>query len=146
MQISETTFTVSGSGSLKIPAALLREMGLFPGDHVRVAYLTQDGQWNNYREFFLSSASLDETDDGHLLIPESLLKQAGISESSDVQIICVDGAIVVAYEDALSSKELKDVLDGLTYAVQIADQISDNPVSAIQELQEICSAIEKEDS
>ena len=53
MYISELTFTVDRRGSIKIPASVLEKMGLHPGDNIRVAYLTQDGSANTFREFLL---------------------------------------------------------------------------------------------
>ena len=51
MYISELTFTVDRRGSIKIPASVLEKMGLHSGDNIRVAYLTQDGSANQFREF-----------------------------------------------------------------------------------------------
>ncbi len=40
MIISETTYTVNQYGALQIPCETPAEMGLRPGDAVRVAYLS----------------------------------------------------------------------------------------------------------
>ena len=60
MQIAEITYTVSESGNLTIPDAVLREMGIGPGSVVHIAYLTQDGQQNTFQEFLLSSNPLEK--------------------------------------------------------------------------------------
>lgn len=54
MTIIETAYTVSQHGTLKISRKALSGMGLQPGDTVRVAYLSDDGQANIFREFLLS--------------------------------------------------------------------------------------------
>lgn len=95
MQISESTFTVSQNGSLKIPSSVLREMGLFPGSHVRVAYLTHDGQHNSFQEFLLSADSLEElSEESQFHVPDHLLRQSNIPLDADLQIICLDGLLI----------------------------------------------------
>lgn len=114
MQLSEITFTVSRNGSLKIPASILQKMGLFPGSHVRVAYLTQDGQRNSFQEFLLSADSLEElSDENQFHIPDHLLRQSNIPTDADLQIICLDGLLIICQDTALSQDELNAVLESL---------------------------------
>ena len=51
MKITELTYTVTKSGGLRIPADIIKEMGINPGENVRVAYLSSDGDKNEFREF-----------------------------------------------------------------------------------------------
>ena len=114
MQLSEITFTVSRNGSLKIPASILQKMGLFPGSHVRVAYLTQDGQRNSFQEFLLSADSFEElSDENQFHIPDHLLRQSNIPTDADLQIICLDGLLIICQDTALSQDELNAVLESL---------------------------------
>ena len=88
------TFTVDGRGNIKIPAAVLSEMGLAPGDHVRAAYLTPDGITNPYCEFMLLPEFADEAalvDDDAIRIPAQLMAQANIPADADLQITCLNG-------------------------------------------------------
>lgn len=79
MQLSEIAFTVSRSGSLKIPASILQKMGLFPGSHIRIAYLTQDGQRNSFQEFLVSADSSEElSDENQFYIPDHLLEAINV--------------------------------------------------------------------
>lgn len=111
MMLSETTYTVSQYGTLKISRKAISEMGLQPGDTVRVAYLTNDGQANIFREFMLTKDGVDsEEEEGRIAIPATLLKQAGIPENADVQVICVDGAIVLCADPSLNTEDLERLL------------------------------------
>lgn len=81
MQILETTFTVDKRGGMKIPASVLTKMGLAAGDHVRVAYLTDDGAANTFCELMLLPNAVDEIDpdkSGAIQIPVELMRQANI--------------------------------------------------------------------
>ena len=44
MKISENSYTINQHGNLKIPSKGLIAMGLFVGMHLRVAFLTEDGE------------------------------------------------------------------------------------------------------
>ena len=83
-------------------------MGLFAGMHVRVAFLTEDGEKNTFREFLLTKNSLTEIDaEPRFQIPAELLRQAKIAEDADIQMIVVDGAILICQEPNLNVQELK---------------------------------------
>ena len=104
MKIIELTCTVDKQGGLKIPAHILREMGITSGDSVRLAYLSSGAACdsrNTYREFMVTpsgiTAALDECepDAGGFQIPAELLEAAHIPPDSDITITCVDGAIII---------------------------------------------------
>jgi antitoxin component of MazEF toxin-antitoxin module len=120
LKISECTFTVSGNGSLKIPAAILRNMGLGPGSHVRVAYLTPDGQKNVFQEFVLSADPLDSlSEEQPLRVPDQLLEQANLPTDADLQIFCLSGCILICRDLTLNQDELYAVLDQLRTAEEL---------------------------
>lgn len=140
MQISESTFTVSQNGSLKIPASVLREMGLFPGSHVRVAYLTHDGQHNSFQEFLLSADSLEElSEESQFHVPDHLLRQSNIPLDADLQIICLDGLLIICQDAALSSDELGAVLESLRDA---GDLVCGLPMEVTQVQSQLEEAID----
>ena len=123
MKIIELTCTVNKQGGLKIPAHILREMGITSGDSVRLAYLSSStacDSRNTYREFMVTpsgiAASLDECepDAGEFSIPAELLEAAHIPPDSDITITCAEGAIIISEADIFAlPDELSALLDDL---------------------------------
>ena len=64
MKILEATLTVRDSGNLVFPAAILQKMGLSVGDHVKVAYLTDDSKRNTFKEFLLTTDGVEDHSSG----------------------------------------------------------------------------------
>lgn len=144
MRISESTFTVGSSGALKIPSSILCEMGLFPGDHVRVAYLTNDDRQNSFREFWLSPDPLDElSDDQQFRVPSHILEDANIPADSDLQIACLDGCIVICRDPALNPNELASVLEQLRATDELTSALSDNPEQVREQIEKLISRFEE---
>lgn len=138
MKILEITFTVDNGGSLRIPSRTLREMGVAPGDHVRVAYLTDNGERNTFKEFLLTPEGVEYCEEPQqLVIPVPLLQQAGIPENADVQIVCLNGALVIMQETALSQTELLSVLDGLLTAAELVSELPADATQAQMELADV---------
>lgn len=125
MKITETTYTVSKSGGLKIPSSALKEMGLTAGDHVRVAYLTSDGVRNDCREFLISGEALTEADEGEakIGIPAELLAQANIPQDTDLQIVCCNGCIIITRDATMSTEDLAEVCAALRTTDEIIRQL-----------------------
>lgn len=145
MQISEITLTVGKNGKLKVPVSLLKVMGLGPGDHIRVAYLTNDGTTNIFKEFLLAPEEIpDYTDEQRIVIPLRLLQQAQISPDSDIQIICLDGALIIGTESELNINELKAVLEGISAAVDVTDNLPSDTVSLCAQLQNTIEDLREE--
>lgn len=144
MYISESMFTVGSMGALEIPAAVLREMGLYAGDPVRVAYLTDDGQQNTFREFLLSANPLDElTDENQIRVPDRILADANLPADADLQILCLDGCIVICQDSALSSDELAAVLEQLRTADELTAALPDNPELIRDQLEEFINRFQE---
>jgi hypothetical protein len=79
-----------------IPAVDLAEMGLSPGQNVFVAYIADDDLANQYSEFMVSSVSLSEMDCAQrIAVPQPLLEEAGIDPDGEVQVICIEGVIII---------------------------------------------------
>ena len=111
-----------------IPATDLAEMGLSPGQNVFVAYIADDDLANQYSEFTVSSVSLSEMDcSQRIAVPQPLLEEAGIDPDGEVQVICVEGAIIIAEDSALTEDELSEVVDRLRAANDRAQQFANEP-------------------
>lgn len=144
MRISESTFTVNINGALNIPASVLRKMGLLPGDHVRVAYLTKDGQENQYREFLLSSGPLDElTEEQQIRIPNHILEEAHIPADADLQILCLDGCVLICRDSALNPDELASVLEQLQSVDELTASLPGSPEQMREQLEELINRFQE---
>ena len=108
-----------------IPADDLTEMGLTAGQDVFVAYITDDGLANRYHEFTVSSVSLSELDTTQqIAIPQQLLGQAGIDSNAEVQIACIDGAIIITGDTPLTEDELSEVVGRLRAVNDLAEHFA----------------------
>ena len=144
MRISESTFTVGSNGALKIPASVLREMGLLPGDHVRVAYLTCDGQKNSFQEFLLSANPLDKlSEEQQIQVPDHILEDANIPSDADLQILCLDGCIVICQDSALNPDELASVLEQLQNVDELTFTLSGGPTQMREQLEELINRFQE---
>jgi len=137
LQIAEITYTVSESGNLTIPDTVLREMGIGPGSVVHIAYLTQDGQQNTFQEFLLSSNPLEKlTEEQQLRVPTHMLEDSNIPADADLQIICLDGCIVICQDSALTPDELAEVLSRLQVAGELTSSLPSDPVQMQDKIEE----------
>ena len=122
IKIFESSYTIGDDGRLVIPADDLTEMGLTAGQDVFVAYITDDGLTNRYHEFTVSSVSLSELDTTQqVAIPQQLLEQAGIDSNAEVQITCMDGAIIITGDTPLTEDELSEVIGRLRAVNDLAE-------------------------
>ena len=119
------TCTVSRNGSLRIPSDTITQMGLKAGDHIRVAYITDDGENNVYREILLSGWPLDQASQEGVLIPMEVLKQAGIPLDGKLRVICTQGNIILNRKLALPDRNLRMTLARLEIAGDVIQRIVD---------------------
>lgn len=145
MHIVELTFTVDKHGGMRFPASMLKEMGLLPGDHVRVAYLTQDGVENTFREFMVSSDAANGSDvEGEMIqIPARLMEQASIPMDADLQIVCLNGALVICRDMGLQPEELQAVLEGLQAAEDLTAALPGEAEEVLLELEQTIQNIQE---
>ena len=146
MKIAEMTFTVDSRGNIKIPAAVFSEMGLAPGDHVRVAYLAPDGVTNPFCEFMLLPDSVDGSglmDNDTIRIPAQLMAQANISADADLQIACLNGGLLICRDTGLQPQELCGVLEGLQEAESLASMLPQEAQQALLQLEQTINTIQK---
>ena len=141
MKISEVVLQVSENGDLHIASELLQEMGLSPADPVCLAYLTREGVKNDYQEFLLSPKSPECIEAGEdaekLLIPSPLLEQANLSPGEDIQILCLDRAIVLCETSTLDRNDLEAILQQLRAAQELAFSLPEEAGSLIHQLEQI---------
>ena len=140
------TFTVDKRGGMKIPPAVLAEMGLAAGDHVRVAYLTHDGNSNTFCELMLLPDGVDEASsgrDGVIHIPAELMHQANMPQSADLQIACLDGCIMIIRDTGFQPEELNAILERLQAVESFASMLPGDVPQALSELERAIQSIEK---
>lgn len=102
--------------------------------------MTEDGEKNTFREFLLTKNSLTEIDTEPLFqIPADLLRQAKIAEDADIQMIVVDGAILICQEPNLTVQELKAISDSLGLAASMTEELPDDLPAAKDRLQQALS-------
>ena len=138
------TFTVDSRGNVKIPAAVLSEMGLAPGDHVRAAYLTPDGTTNPFCEFMLLPELVDGPElmgDDAVHIPAQLMAQANIPADADLQIACLNGALLICRDTGLQPQELCGILEGLQAAEDLSAMLPQESQQALLQLEQTISTI-----
>ena len=144
MKIAEMIFTVDSRGNIKIPEAVLSEMGLAPGDHVRVAYLTPDGVTNPFCEFMLLPEFADGsemTDSDEIRIPAQLMAQANIPADADLQIACLNGALLICQDIGLQLQELYGILEGLQAAEDLVSMLPQEVQQALLQLEQTINMI-----
>ena len=105
-----------------IPASDLSEMGLIAGQNVFVAYITDGELINQCQEFVVSGTTLSALGvSQQITIPQLLLEQANIGPEAEVQVTCMEGAIIITGDTALSEIELKEVVDRLQAANDLSE-------------------------
>ena len=79
-------------------------------------------------------------------IPADLLRQAKIAEDADIQMIVVDGAILICQEPNLNVQELRKISDSLGLAagmLQIQEKYGKNAILKGTNLQEGATTIQR---
>jgi len=120
MKMIEMQSVVDGQGHLTVPAQILKDMGLVPGDTVKLAYISNsaDSIRNTFKEFVLTPdgvSALEDGEDAELTLPHELLEAAEIPVDSDLEIVCVRGAVVILQADLLDSlpDDLRELFNDL---------------------------------
>ena len=143
MEIQEMKLRADARGCLLIPAQVLQEMGLRPGDEIYAAYAVDGSGRNRWKEFLLTGEGLTADHASELAVPDVLLAQAGIPPDADLQLICLNGSILITQDTALTETELSVLLDDLRSANEIAAQLPDNE-SALDCLTDALERAERE--
>ena len=145
MKLIEMTCTVKQSGELWIPADVLRDMNVLPGEQVTVAYLTRDGQRNDYQEFLISTKSAQPTEEvQEILLPSVLLEKAGLE--GDVQILCLDGGLLICRDPTLRLEEWRSVMEAQSIALDLVSRLDRAPMDAARQLQRYFQEMAEEET
>lgn len=132
------TFTVEKSGEITIPSDMLQEMGIHPGELVTVAYLTLDGRENDFHEFLVVTESFSQTEGmQEIRLPAELLERAGLD--ADIQILCLDGCVLICRDQTLNMDELIAVMEAQNLAIDLVGRLDQDPAAARQQLEQYLS-------
>lgn len=100
---------------------------------------------NTFKEFLLYSEGSDNYGEGQeIIIPSSLLEQANISSDSDIQIACLDGVLIIGTESKLNLSELAAVLEGVSIAVDVTENLPTDTDSLQLQLKEAIDNLRRE--
>lgn len=123
MEISELIFKVTDKGVF-IPSDVLEEIGVSIGENVYIIYYKSE----TVKEFLVLPHSISDVDRELMIqIPNELLAAAKIEEECSICIACLNGAILLAGENAFDSQSLIKMLD----SIEIGNEILENiPVDA----------------
>ena len=135
MKIAELTLNVDEKGVVKIPAEMILEMGAKPGEAINVLYYTKDGMENSFHELMVYSNRMSapgEVAQHTIQIPSELMRQSNLTEDEDLQIVCLDGAILICRDTAMNTAELEALLEQLAMTNDLAAALPDT-VEQVQE-------------
>lgn len=122
-------------------------MGINPNDTVYVSYISDDTLKNRFRELLVSSFPLDELEQpSPVLIPTNLLEEANISENQDIEIACLDGAILIKREQLLWPDELEKLIQSMGIAADLSDLTPASYDAACDVLLETINSYEEEET
>ena len=123
MKLIEMTFEISENGDLRIPAEDIADMGLQAGEQVCVAFLSSDGATNDFREFAVARDHEEIVGEDYqsFQLPTQLLEQALIPPDADLQIMCLDGMIVISKREYLEIGDLEEILRRLDAVRRFSD-------------------------
>lgn len=145
MKIAELTLSIDQNGILQIPREAICEMGLKSGDVISAYYLTRDGMENSFQELVLygdNSKLTNELTQNTIQMPFELMEQANLSEQDDLQIVCLDGALLICRDTAPNTSELAEILAQLTTANGLASALPGDGTSVREQLSQIIKEYE----
>lgn len=120
IQVVEMEGRVNEKGCIEVPAVVFEQTGIQTGDEVKLLYLAEkEGDYRNpSKEFILSGGNRNpvEMASGEcqmdLKVPVELLADAGIPEDADLDVVCMEGRIVLLPSVEVSETEIpQEILD-----------------------------------
>lgn len=126
MKVIEMGCTVNQHGILKMPRIMLQDMGIGPGDRVRIAYLASVNTENIFQEFFVLPEGLDDTPEDHaqmITLSNELLNAAKIPVDANIQIVCFEGVIILYKIPGMQMEGLEAALKSLEIASETLKQL-----------------------
>jgi len=107
---------------------MLQDMGIGPGDRVRIAYLANTNTENLFQEFFVLPEGLeDEMPEDHaqmITLSNELLNAAKIPTVANIQIVCFEGVIVLYKIPGIQMEGLEAALTSLGIASETLKQLA----------------------
>lgn len=105
MKLLELYTQVGKDGSIIVSEDIVNAVKLRPGDEVCVSL-------QNELKDSLKAGIIDEDE---LNMPAELLEASGIPEDSDLDVICIDGAVIIMEADILNNlpDKLRELFDML---------------------------------
>ena len=99
-----------------------------------------------FKEFLITAEGIQSqnNEEQRIAIPNQLLQQANIPEDADIQVICLDGILVIACDPGMNQDELADVLDSLWSANDIITRLPPDPETAWEYLKNFTDDKEEE--
>lgn len=92
----------------------------------------------------MSANHLDElSDEQQLRVPDHILEDANIPANADLQILCLDGCIIICQDSALSPDELAAVLEQLQAADEMAFTLPESPEQIREQLEELINRFQE---
>lgn len=125
MKLIEMCTSVDKQGCIVLPKEPLGNAGLKPGDEVCITLVAGQEENENGNPLLVISprgagvavqlSGWQDDEEGELTLPNDLLEAAEISEGSDLEIVCMAGAIVILESDVLDNlpDELRDLFGEL---------------------------------
>ena len=83
-------------------------------------------------------------DELKITIPSSLLQQANIFPDSDIQIVCLDGVLVIGTESKLNLSELTAVLEGISIVTDVTENLPADTDSLQLQLKDTINNLRRE--
>ena len=124
MKIIETTVMVENDGGIFLPEEMIRDLRLYSGDEVCVAYMPEprsaDGEIP--KEMFVSRFGLldlpaAEDSSEEISIPQRLMDAAGFTSDTPIVAYCENGRIVIEADDCGQlTDDLLEISEALTIA------------------------------
>jgi hypothetical protein len=106
---------------------MLQDMGVGPGDRVRIAYLAKANSENLFQEFFVLPEGLeDDTPEDHaqmITLSNELLNAAKIPINANIQIVCFEGVIILYKIPVMQMEGLEAALKSLGIASETLKQL-----------------------
>lgn len=123
MKLMETTAAVDRKGRLRIPAAILAELTLAPGDGIRVLLSdNSDSLRTAWRALVSHVGPENDRETDGLLLPAKMLENAGFHSGELLEIVCGDRKIEIKLRETESvpadpldrmPKELRELFEEL---------------------------------
>lgn len=120
LQVVEMEGRVNEKGCIEVPAVVFGQTGISTGEAVKLLYMAEkEGDYRNpSREFLLSKGNQNPAEKPSggqqmdLKIPAELLADAGIPEDADLDVVCMDGRIVLLPSEEMAALEIpQEILD-----------------------------------